>query len=124
MGDTTRNKAASYIVTHFKYTETEAILVGTELAPKNPSGCYMQAQWDWSNHPNAGKWGATQQVYRLQRPYVLSAVGPINYGMEVITNKTRVPGSGKSLSLLFTSDGDKDFYLYGWAGKFTGQTSV
>lgn len=124
MGDVTRNKAASYIVTHFKYTETDAVLSGTELAPSNPSGCFMQAQWDWSNSPTSGKWGASQQVYRLLRPYVLSAVGPVDYGMEVVTNKTRVPGSGKSLSLLFTSDGDKDFYLYGWAVKFTGQTSV
>lgn len=124
MGDTSRNKSASYIVTHFKYTETNAVVSGTELAADNPSGCYMQAQWDWSNSANSGKWGASQQVYRLPRPYVISAVGPIDYGYEVITTKTRVPGAGKSLSLLFTSDGDKDFYLYGWAVKFTGQTSV
>lgn len=125
MGDSMRKKAAGYVVTHFKYTETEAReLEEGEFEPVNPSGCIMQAQWDWSNHPDSGKWGNEIQAYRLTRPFVLDAVGPINYGSEVVTNKHRVPGSGHSLSLYFRSEDDKDFYLYGWAVKFTGQPSV
>lgn len=126
LGDTAREKQTVYVTTHFKYTETEAALdpVTGELYATNPSGCILQAQWDWANHPDSGKWGQAFQAYRLLRPYVLSAVGPIDYGMEVITNKHRLPGSGKALSLYFSSEDDKDFYLYGWSARYSGKANV
>lgn len=125
LGDSARNKSTTYVTTHFKFTETEAIEDDEgNLVASNPSGCILQAQWDWANHPDSGKWSAPIQAYRLLRPYAIAAVGPINYGLSVITNKHRITGSGKALSLFFQSDGDKDFYLYGWNSRFTGQASV
>ena len=124
MGDSARSKQAPYIVVHSKFTETEAVLDGTSIVPKNPSGLYMQAQWGWANSYHSGRWMNPQQVYRLLRPLNLSAVGPTNFGDSVVTTKNRVRGSGKALSLYFYSDGDKDFYLHGWTVQYTGQQNV
>lgn len=125
MGDTAREKQANYIFMHFKQTEREAVLDGDgNVVADNPSGCLVQAQWDWSNHSDSGKWGQTFQAYRLQRPYILEAGQPINYGHEVVTTKSRLPGRGKALSIYIQSDGDKDFYLYGWSLRFTGDSNV
>ena len=124
-GDSTRNKTADYITCHFKMTERNAVATADGVSADNPSGCFVQAQWEWSNHPDSGKWSEPFQAYRLLRPFILPAAGqPINYGHEVVTTKSRLPGSGKALSLLFDSDGDKDFYLYGWSLKISGVSSV
>lgn len=125
MEDSSRSKQTTYVTTHFKCTEINAVYDSeNNLIPENPSGCIMQAQWDWANHPDSGKWGEETQAYRLLRPFILREVGEIIYGQEVITNKHRVRGSGKALSLYFHSDEDKDFYLYGWSTRFTGTSSV
>lgn len=125
MGDTARQKQSPYIICHFKQTEKTAVMEDGELTADNPSGCYLQAQWDWSNSSNSGKWGTQFQVYRLQRPYILPAEGEsIDYGYEVVSTKNRLPGRGKAVSLYFKSDGDKDFYLYGWSMRFTGNIYV
>lgn len=124
MGDTMRRKTAQKLVTHFKRTETTAVDNGSGQAiPDNPSSCICQTRWDWSDSGNSGKWSDEFQVYR-PHPFVLTIGQPIDYGLSVITNKHTVPGSGKALSILFKSDADNDFYLYGWAIKFTGQQSV
>lgn len=125
LGDSARNKQARYVVTQFQFTETEADYnADGDLAPVNPSGCLLQAQWDWSDSANSGKWSEVIQAYRPLRPYFMDGPGPIDYGQKVITNKHRLPGSGKSLSLYFQSDEDKDFYLYGWQVSFTGAQNV
>lgn len=125
MQDSARQKQTPYIVVHLKQTETDVILDDNgQPMPENPSGCYLQARWDWSKSANSGKWGTQQQVYRLQRPYIINDGETIDYGFEVVSTKSRLPGRGKSLSLKFTSDGDKDFYLYGWALSFTGNSYV
>lgn len=126
MGDSARAKQTPYLTMHFKQTERNSVDDGLgQPKADNPSGCLVQAQWDWANSSNSGKWGQEFQAYRLLRPYVLPAIGqPIDYGQEVITTKNRLPGSGKALSLYIHSDGDKDFYIYGWAINFTGKSDV
>lgn len=126
MGDSARIKGSPYIIMHFKQTERNTVEVDGEIGVDNPSGCIVQAQWDWANHPDSGKWGEEFQAYRLTRPYVLpdTAGQPINYGYEVVTTKSRLRGSGRSLSLYIRSDEDKDFYLYGWATRFYGKAYV
>jgi hypothetical protein len=125
--DTMRQKQSSWLVMHLKQTEKNVVAdsVTGEPVADNPSGCLVQGQWDWSNSPNSGKWGAQFQAYRLQRPYILGAIGDtIDYGYEVVTTKSRLPGRGRSLSLYIRNDGDKDFYLYGWAIQFSGNSYV
>lgn len=132
MGDGSRSKQSTYVTTHFKFTETEAqygdplfpFEPSDELFPVNPSACVMQAQWDWANHPDSGKWGQEIFVYRLLRAWTATGEGPVNYGQRVITNKNRVPGSGKALSLYFRSEDNKDFRLIGWTTRFTGASNV
>ena len=126
MQDTVRPKQSTYLFAHFKQTERNAVVDAEtgETVADNPSGCYMQAQWDWSNSSNSGKWGMPFQAYRLQRPYILTAGQPIDYGQEVVTTKNRLPGRGRAFSLYIYSDEDKDFYLYGWAVRFTGSEYV
>lgn len=124
MGDSMRNKIAQKLMVHFKRTELEAVDNGSgQAVPDNPSSCYLQTRWDWSDSANSGKWSEPFQAYRL-RPYVLTIGEAIDYGFDVVSTKHTVPGRGKALSIKFTSDADKDFYMYGWAIKFTGQTSV
>lgn len=124
MADSMRNKTAQKLVVHFKRTEMEAVDNGDGYAvPDNPSSCFLQTRWDWSDSANSGKWSEEFQAYRL-RPYILTIGEPIDYGFDVISTKHTVPGRGKALSIKFRSEEDNDFYLYGWAIKFTGQTSV
>lgn len=125
MGDTARDKQAPYIIVHQKRTETAAITNDNgDVVPNNPSGLYMQAQWGWSDSGSSGRWANPQQVYRLPRPYTLETGQPIDYGDSVVSTKNRVRGKGKALSLYFYSDGDKDFYLHGWAVTFAGKQNV
>lgn len=124
MEETMRKKIAQKLVVHFKRTELNAIDNGSgQAVPDNPSSCLLQTRWDWSDSGNSGKWSEEFQAYRLS-PYILTIGEPIDYGYSVITTKHTVPGRGRALSIQFRSDEDKDFYLYGWAIKFTGQTSV
>lgn len=123
--DTTRNKQAPYIFCHFRRSERTTVFRNGQLAPDVSGSCVLQSRWDWSDSATSNKWGSTQQVYRLQKPLVLSNAGDIiEYGQEVITSKSRLPGRGKALSLRFESEEGKDFYIYGWAIKYTGNSYV
>jgi hypothetical protein len=125
MEDTARQKQGAYIICHLKKTETQVVEKNGVLTANNPSGCLLQARWDWADSDAAGKYGVEFQVYRIPRPYFLSNEGdPIDLGQSVITSKSRLPGRGRSLSLNFRSDEDKDFLIYGWAIKFTGNANV
>lgn len=124
MEDSMRKKIAQKMIVHFKRTETEAVDNGSgQAVPNNPSSCFLQTRWDWSDSASSGKWSEQFQAYRLN-PYVLTIGESIDYGYDVVSTKHTIPGRGRALSIKFTSEEDKDFYLYGWAIKFTGQTSV
>lgn len=123
MGDTMRNKQAPYLVCHFKQTEKAWVEGDDGLEWDNPSGCFVQAQWDFANSASYGKWGRKFQAYRLKRPYI-AALGPFDYGQEMISTKSLLKGRGRALSILFESEPGKDLYLYGWGVKFTGEQNV
>lgn len=124
MQDSMRNKTAQKLVVHFKRTEMEAIDNGEgQAVPDNPSSCILQTRWDWSDSGASSKWSEEFQAYRTL-PFVLTIGEPIDYGYSVITTKHTIPGRGKALSIKFRSEENKDFYIHGWAIKFTGQTSV
>ncbi len=114
-GAASLSKQVSGIVTHFRRTETGYTLEGDSIVFRNPSGCLMTPQWEWTNSPNAGKWGETVQVYRLQRPYYPEDVNdPFDYGYTVITAKSGIRGRGRALSLKFESEPEKDMHILGW----------
>jgi hypothetical protein len=137
MGDSTRDKQATYITTHFKRTETGFTDDGSgNLTAIGESGCLMQSRWNWANHINSGQYqplsafneaGTARyfQAYRLNRNYLPSGGGDtFDYGYSVVSTKNKVRGSGKSLSLYFLSEQGKDMHLLGWGSTYSGNTKV
>lgn len=111
--DTQRQKQSNYITVHMEKTETG---FDSNLEPENASGCLMEVDWDFSNHPNSGKEGQQNQVYRFNRRYVpTGASDTFDYGQSVITTKNRVRGRGRALTMRFTTEPEKNCILYGWS---------
>jgi len=125
LGDTVRDKAATWVLCQFERTEDGYQTVGGGTVFTNPSGCNMRAKWEWTDHADANRWSSSEQVYRLPRLYVpTGASDPFDYGHTVITTKNKVRGHGKAISLRFEAEEDKDFVLLGWAAVYTGSGSV
>ncbi len=116
-GDFLRYKQVPYIQFYFTRTEDGFIDDGTgNLFPTNPSGCLVQAQWEWANSANSNRWGRTFQAYRYRRLYMPSGVADdFDSGFRVITTKNKLRGKGKVLSLLIKTEPDKDCRLLGWS---------
>ena len=125
LGDTVRDKAATWVLCQFERTEDGYQTVGGGTVFTNPSGCNMRAKWEWTDHTDANRWSSSEQVYRLPRLYVpTGASDPFDYGHTVITTKNKVRGHGKAISLRFEAEADKDFVLLGWAAVYTGSGTV
>ena len=115
--DIMRRKQAPYIFFYLKRTEDDYNLVNGDVVDlEHQSSCLVQAQWNWANSANSGKWGSQWQAYRLLRNYIPSGLEDIfDYGTDVIVTKNKIRGSGKVLSLKIESEEGKDMVLYGWA---------
>lgn len=114
-GDIMRNKQAPYLFFYFDRTEDGYELSGSNLVLSNQSSCLVQAQWNWSDSANSGKWGNQFQAYRLLRNYIPSGVNdPFDYGDSVIVTKNKLRGSGKALSIYIQSEAGKDMRILGW----------
>jgi len=115
-GDLMRKKYIPYLFMYFDRTEDGFTEVGLALMPDNPSGCLVQAQWDWADSINSGKWGTAFQTYRYKRNYIpTGASDTFDYGKNVIVTKSKLRGNGKALSLRIESETGKDMKLLGWA---------
>ena len=115
-GDLMRKKYIPYLFMYFDRTEDGFTEVGLALMPDNPSGCMVQAQWDWADSINSGKWGTAFQTYRYKRNYIpTGASDTFDYGKNVIVTKSKLRGNGKALSLRIESEAGKDMKLLGWA---------
>lgn len=115
-GDSQRDKSVKYLTVHCKRTEEGYMLDNNgNIDFDSPSSCLAQARWDFSDHGNSGKWGTQFQAYRLNRLYLPSNVSdPFDYGYDVITTKNKLRGTGKAIRVKFSSEEDKDLYIYGW----------
>jgi hypothetical protein len=114
-GDIMRDKQIPYVFFYFNRTEDGFTDVGSALTLDNPSSCLVQAQWNWANSANSGKWGNQFQAYRLLRNYIPSGSGdPFDYGDAVIVTKNKLRGSGKTISLKIQSEAGKDMQILGW----------
>ena len=121
--DVVRNKQAPYVFFYFERTEDGFELDGVNLELSNPSSCLVQAQWNWANSANSGKWGNQFQAYRLLRNYIPSGIAdPFDYGEGVIVTKNKLRGSGKTLSLYIRSEVGKDMRILGWGVTVTADT--
>lgn len=121
--DIMRNKQAPYIFFYFERTEDGFELNGSNLELSNRSSCIAQAQWNWADSANSGKWGNEFQAYRLLRNYIPSGVAdPFDYGEAVIVTKNKLRGSGKTLSLYLRSEEGRDLRVLGWGVGATADT--
>lgn len=116
LGDASLKKQVKYILFYFSKTEDGYSDAGNNLVElDNPSSCLVQAQWNWANSANSGKWGSTWQAYRFNRNYLPS--GPsdtFDWGESVIVTKNKLRGSGRCISLKIQSESGKDMKLLGW----------
>ena len=127
LDDTARRRQAVYLTAHFERTEDNFISDGAGGAIlDNQSGCTLQARWDWSDHADSGKWGSSQDIYRLRKLYSPSGTLPevFNNGYPVTTTKNKLRGSGLSSHLKFTSETGKDMHLLGWQIEYKGGEKV
>jgi len=110
-GDTSRMKQVPYLTLHCNRTETDATMTGVQ----NESSCLVQSQWEWTNDPFANKWSPKFQGYRLQRPQIRGIGQPVAEGIEVVTTKNKLRGRGRTVSLLFSTEPEKDCQILGWS---------
>jgi len=119
-GDVIKRKQAPYILFYFKKTENGYTQTGSDLTLNNESSCKVQAQWNWADSANSGRWGTEFQAYKLLRNYIPSGPSdPFDYGDGVIVTKNKLRGYGKTLSLYIHSEDGKDMKLLGWATPVT-----
>lgn len=124
-GDFLKRKQVPYIQFYFERTEDGFNIDGNVLSLNNPSSCKVQAQWNWSDSANSGKWGTEFQAYRFLRNYLPENVSDtFDYGDKVIVTKNKLRGSGKTLSLYIKSEEGKDMKLLGWGTPVTMSNSI
>lgn len=122
-GEIMRKKYVPYIMFYFDRTENGFTSSGSGVDLTNKSSCLVQAQWNWANSANSGKWGTPFQAYKITRNYMPSGpTDPFDYGDRVIVTKNKLRGSGKSLSLKISSEQGKDMKLLGWAMTVAGNS--
>lgn len=115
-GDFMRKKQAIYILVYNTRTETIYSDIAGVATPIRQSSCLLQTRWDWNDSDVQGKFGLEFETYRFLFPQPLNPVAGdvFDYGPTVIETKNKIRGSGKSLSLKFTSSPGKDTKLLGW----------
>jgi hypothetical protein len=124
-GDLLKRKQVPYVQFYFERTEDGYSISGNELTLNNPSSALVQAQWNWSDSINSGKWGREFQAYKLLRHYIPeNASDSFDYGDKIIITKNKLRGSGKTLSLYIRSEEGKDMKLQGWVMPVTLSDTV
>lgn len=122
-GDILRKKHVPYILFYFKRTEDGFTQSGNDFYLNNRSSCFVQAQWNWTDSANSGKWGSEFQAYRLNRLFIPTDT-TFDYGEGVIITKNKLRGSGRCLSLKIRNEVGKDMKLLGWAIRMSGNAEV
>ena len=80
----------------------------------DPSSCFVQHQWNWSNDVKSNRWTKPMQYYRLRAPYYPGFNDTTN-SFDVVETRNKVRGQGKVLSTLFTTEPGKHCTIYGWS---------
>lgn len=113
-GDYQRNKQIIYLTVHCERTETNNAGDFT-----NQSSCLAQIQWNWSNSSDSNRWTRQFQTYRLFGPQ--SPVDPNNpnssmpLNFDVVETRNKIRGTGKVISIKFSSEPGKHLTLLGWS---------
>lgn len=109
--DAAHRKFAPYIIPLFKRVESGVLdSNGVDITP---GGCKYRVDWDWAVNSNSKKFGTLRNAY-FPYKFTTSMFDGGDNGLEVVTSKLKIRGSGQVFKLHFESDGNKDFKLYGW----------
>lgn len=112
-GDFQRHKTAPYITFHFEKTEGS---FSCPIDADNQSSCLVQAQWDWADSVNSGRWSRVFQAYRFRKHYVPSALDDnFDNGFATVVTKNKIRGKGRVLSLKLATEEAKDCRIIGWS---------
>lgn len=116
-GDFQRYKQVPYVTFHLQKTEDGFYTDGEgDIYPLHESSCKVQAQWEWANSSESGRWGKQFQAYRHKRAYIpQNDEDNYNNGFSVVTTKNKLRGKGRVLSLQITTEPLKDCKLLGWS---------
>jgi len=114
-GDFIRFKSAPHVIVSFKRTETGLVNTGSSIDFLTPSGCSLDVRWDWTEDNNANRWHSLGAIYALDNVNFTNSGLTFEHSWPVINRKLPVKGSGRAISLKFTSETGKDFRIYGWA---------
>jgi len=117
-------KQATWLHSFFEKTETGVEIVDDQLQFIRPSGCKVQAQWDWHRTGSGNRWSNPQTAYRLRRPFSPSSLSDtVDTGEGVIYTRLKIRGKGRALNLRYESEPGKDFKLLGYSVPFTAGTT-
>jgi len=115
-GDNQHNKQVPYVTFFLERTEDGFEDVGGVIQPTNQSSCLVQAQWNWTDSAESGKWGREFQAYKYRRFYMpASSSDPYDTGDRLIVTKNKLRGNGRVLSLHIRTEPLKDCKLLGWS---------
>lgn len=118
-------KQGTYLHSFFERTE-DGLVQDSEgnLSFNRPSGCKVQAQWDWHDSNGGSRWGSVQKAYRYRRPFVPQNLqDEVDTGDRVVYTRLKIRGKGRALNLYYESEPGKDFRLLGYAVKFTANST-
>lgn len=123
--DFQRNKQIPYLSVHLRRTETRIEESGGNIVIDNPSSCIVQSHWDWSTGTVSNKWSRPFQTYRYKRDYIPATLpDDFDTGFLMITTRNKLRGTGKVVSLKFSTEPGKDLHLYGWSMIFSVASNV
>ncbi|MCW8983135.1 MAG: hypothetical protein OQK13_03740, partial [Gammaproteobacteria bacterium] len=124
-GDSVRRKSSSYLTVQMRKTETGFQNVNGAVQPINPGSCIVETRWDWTDLAKAGKFNNPIEMYRHRRHYIPSGLSDeYEDGNTVLTTKSRLRGSGRSLALKISSSPEKDLDLIGYNIQLTQNQKV
>lgn len=115
-GENSRKKQAFKITMYQYRTETGFEDNGAgDFDLVNPGSCLVQAQWDWTDNADSGKWSDSIQMYRHRRLWIPESVdSDFDNGYPVMVTTSKLRGRGRVLSLKISTEEYKDLQLIGW----------
>ncbi len=120
VGQTVIKKQVPWVHTYMRKTEEGFVDNGDGLEPVRPSGCIMQAQWDWHNSAAGKRWSRPRQIYRHKRFYIPeNEEDTFDTGEEVVFTQNKIFGRGNSVAFRFEAEPGKDCQLLGYSVIYT-----
>lgn len=122
--DGLRIKQAPFVGAFFNRTETGVTAVSGEYQLDNPSSCFFQAKWSWSNTSN-GNWSRKVQAYRPRSHIFVDPTSPSDHiERDVVYARLKVRGSGRAIQFRFSENREGyGFELLGWHVFFQSKTN-